>query len=717
MKFLCDRCKTRYAIADERVRGKILKIRCKNCSAVITVREGMDDSGPEALRSPMPTQPAPIGSPPPPPAAAAAPAGAPPPAALDEEWYVSKDGHQEGPFTLTEAQAWVAARGGDEDLHCWNEGFDDWLPVEKVSHFRGLRSAPRTRAATRPGAVNEPEPQPLFAATLAAMEAEAAADAAAAPPAVPTSTMAAIAQLPPARAPAPSAWRVPTPTEPAPPAAEPSRPATPSTPAVGVPALPRAGTPAVGVPALPRAGTPAVGVPALPKTRTPAVGVPALPRTGTPLAGVPALPRTGTPLAGVPALPRTATPPGGVGLGPQPAAPAAAHAPPELAPSAIEPIAPTPRAALPTPFGGGRPVVTPAPSADAPAPAPMFAPAPAPAPMFAPVPVAPAPAAAHARFDHGDEVDGAEDLLEDDATASGPAPIDEDDLDIGEVSRVVRLADLMAPAAAARPVARAATASVPAIGGTATVSQVSQVSQVGRSTGASPAFAPASAPGFDAETLADLPPVAPPPPRRHHGLYLGLGLGAIALIVIAAIVLSGGNEDTSGNATTGGNNDFSNLGYRPNDPLRPSGGTAGTADPGPGTAKVPTGSGKRPTGSGSTTGTGSGTAATVKVDAGGASNPNLRDLSPDDVFTMSARMETGTRRCYERAMKADPFLKVTKIKATITVSAAGPVTEVRLSDRADHPLGICLAAAIKRWPFPPSKDGIVSEFALVFEQK
>ena len=105
------------------------------------------------------------------------------------------------------------------------------------------------------------------------------------------------------------------------------------------------------------------------------------------------------------------------------------------------------------------------------------------------------------------------------------------------------------------------------------------------------------------------------------------------------------------------------------------------------------------------------------VDAGVPTNPALRELSPDDVFTMSARMETGTRRCYERAMKADPFLKVSKIKATITVSAAGPVTGVRLSDKADHPLGQCLIAAIKRWPFPASREGIVSEFALVFEQK
>src|SRR5215468_10045347 len=45
VKFLCDRCKTRYSIGDDRVRGKILKIRCKNCANVITVREGMSPEG------------------------------------------------------------------------------------------------------------------------------------------------------------------------------------------------------------------------------------------------------------------------------------------------------------------------------------------------------------------------------------------------------------------------------------------------------------------------------------------------------------------------------------------------------------------------------------------------------------------------------------------------------------------------------------------------
>src|SRR3569623_916094 len=48
MKFVCERCHTKYSIADEKVRGKVLKVRCKSCETVITVRETgatIDDAG------------------------------------------------------------------------------------------------------------------------------------------------------------------------------------------------------------------------------------------------------------------------------------------------------------------------------------------------------------------------------------------------------------------------------------------------------------------------------------------------------------------------------------------------------------------------------------------------------------------------------------------------------------------------------------------------
>ena len=195
MKFLCDRCKTRYSIGDDRVRGKILKIRCKNCSNVITVREGMPEpvaavEGPEsAARRATPTLDVMPGT-----AAIESTTGigeGPAPAALQDEWYVSIEGEQSGPFSLAAAQQWITSKPPEADLHCWNEGFDDWLPVDKVSHFRGLRTrpvlpparppVPRTgsgghRAITTPPPIPE-EPRPLFAATMAAIEKSAGTSA------------------------------------------------------------------------------------------------------------------------------------------------------------------------------------------------------------------------------------------------------------------------------------------------------------------------------------------------------------------------------------------------------------------------------------------------------------------------------------------------------------------------------------------------------------
>src|SRR5258705_9275906 len=40
MKIVCDNCATKYSIADEKVRGKVFKIRCKKCSHIIVVRGG-----------------------------------------------------------------------------------------------------------------------------------------------------------------------------------------------------------------------------------------------------------------------------------------------------------------------------------------------------------------------------------------------------------------------------------------------------------------------------------------------------------------------------------------------------------------------------------------------------------------------------------------------------------------------------------------------------
>src|SRR5262252_8278602 len=44
MKIVCDNCATKYSIADEKVRGKVFKIKCKKCSHVIVVK-GQETTG------------------------------------------------------------------------------------------------------------------------------------------------------------------------------------------------------------------------------------------------------------------------------------------------------------------------------------------------------------------------------------------------------------------------------------------------------------------------------------------------------------------------------------------------------------------------------------------------------------------------------------------------------------------------------------------------
>ena len=93
MKFVCERCHTRYSIADDKVRQKILKIRCKTCENVITVR----DPGSSVI------EPAVSAAHPHPPPAPAPARGVTPPPLSAREWFVAVNGDQAGPLTRSEA--------------------------------------------------------------------------------------------------------------------------------------------------------------------------------------------------------------------------------------------------------------------------------------------------------------------------------------------------------------------------------------------------------------------------------------------------------------------------------------------------------------------------------------------------------------------------------------------------------------------------------------
>src|SRR5579884_3856558 len=98
MKIVCDNCATKYSIADEKVRGKVFKIRCKKCSHIIVVRGGTDgnveasrDAGPAAEPGFPGEEAAPRGTP-----------GGGEPTSGDAVWHLVIDREQVGPMTPAE---------------------------------------------------------------------------------------------------------------------------------------------------------------------------------------------------------------------------------------------------------------------------------------------------------------------------------------------------------------------------------------------------------------------------------------------------------------------------------------------------------------------------------------------------------------------------------------------------------------------------------------
>jgi hypothetical protein len=580
------------------------------------------------------------------------------PAALEEEWYVSIDGDQSGPFSLAQAQAWVAGRAHDDELYCWSEGFDDWLPVEKVSHFRGLRGRSRPRTEPPPLPMEaEPEPQPLFAATLAALEAEA-----------PTS----IGGPPPASEMAPRAAMKPSASASAPIAAKPAAAATPSngraTPVPGVPA-------AAATPSLP---SPLRGTGPKPALPGPNVG---------PRAGAPPLPGTPTRGTGPAAAMKSPTGPTTPVTGAPPSTPTAAPAPaiPASIASMFGGSGATPAAPAPTPANGHD------------------------APMFDD---------AGLDDDEDDAVpsgSSAPDALSAGAARGGkpaaPEP-EPDDLAIGEVSRVVRIADL------ARPEPKTATQPI---------RRSTQAIAVARGTG--------MVPKYDAASLAASGDVLPPPltgaehelvkqlaqePTKtsRHMLWLAGGIGAIAVVATVVIVLAsrgGSTEDDGNGPRLLEGEDLADVAISVEVMPTPRDSTTNpTPGPGSATAGGNNGGGKRPNTGGTrpaNTGAGGNNPAAGNVPPERA---GLYALSGEDVEQMSQKMSIGPRRCYEQAKKKDPFLEVKRLRAVITVNTAGTVTRVELLDHANEQLDTCLSNALGRWKFRENSEGLTSQVSFQF---
>ena len=130
MKIVCDACQAKYSISDDKVQGKVFKIRCKKCSNIIVVRGGAGAA--EQAAAPAPEKDTRVYD-------YGYEGGDQAPAGDEAVWHVVINQDQVGPMTAAEVQQRFAAGEIDGETYTWREGFADWLPLVAGRCVRGVR--------------------------------------------------------------------------------------------------------------------------------------------------------------------------------------------------------------------------------------------------------------------------------------------------------------------------------------------------------------------------------------------------------------------------------------------------------------------------------------------------------------------------------------------------------------------------------------------------
>ena len=165
MKFVCDRCQTRYSVADEKVRQRILRIRCKTCGNVITVQAGeMVPGAQDSSKGPEPGARASSES------AAGSSSSPSRPSSSLPEWFVAVEGVEQGPLSCTDAAKTIVSLKTEQSVHVWKEGMDGWkrpqdvaIIAQEIGLLKGPPAGPSSHAPAEPAHANPssvPRPTP-----------------------------------------------------------------------------------------------------------------------------------------------------------------------------------------------------------------------------------------------------------------------------------------------------------------------------------------------------------------------------------------------------------------------------------------------------------------------------------------------------------------------------------------------------------------------------
>lgn len=156
MNVTCDKCNKRYAIADEKVRGKsMVKIRCKQCQNLIAVQglPALENPGappaaapgqsaaaaPQAARAP---QPQPASQPQPLPAALGdepdEQTRAMPALDMSQSWFAMVNKQQAGPFTVRQLEGKVKTGEVTLRTYLWKQGMEGWKRASDIPELSPL---------------------------------------------------------------------------------------------------------------------------------------------------------------------------------------------------------------------------------------------------------------------------------------------------------------------------------------------------------------------------------------------------------------------------------------------------------------------------------------------------------------------------------------------------------------------------------------------------
>ena len=133
MKITCDSCGAKYQVADEKVKNKVFKIRCKRCEHVIVVRGNehssdavaeehsaapADDDLDATRQVSVPVRDESVGG--------------------STQWHIVIDGKQVGPSTPEDIAGYLGRGEVTADAFVWREGMGEWAKLSSVDEFQHL---------------------------------------------------------------------------------------------------------------------------------------------------------------------------------------------------------------------------------------------------------------------------------------------------------------------------------------------------------------------------------------------------------------------------------------------------------------------------------------------------------------------------------------------------------------------------------------------------